>query len=213
MQLLNRSRPPDQRDEFRLTCIRSCLGAANADYCLTFNSWKQLIAPRQLFDASDALPKGAFTLAMRTRILSFNRPVKRRFVFRANTVSMRVSGETMQHEADFDPITTNPILSPGLASGGWHHLALSLDTATGVVQGFFDGQRTMNMTGVKANKTAAATFGGPGGINWFVLYEQYNWDVDPGTGAVTRALPRWSLPMHVWAWTLVVASVKVARSQ
>ena len=159
-----------------------CVCAA-ADYCLTFDAWTQLAAPRALFDPSDPLPKGAFTLALRAQLFSFNRPrTTKTLLMSNNNLMLETDGDSMRHQGAISSNSIDSIPSPGLASGGWHHVALSFDSATGIVQGFFDGKRTMNMTGFKTKETAVGTFG-PGAIDWFAVNQMLYFSVE-SSGAV-----------------------------
>ena len=44
-------------------------------------------------------------------------------------------------------------------SSGWHAVMVSFDSATGVLQAYFDGQLGVNKTGFKQGKSSAGTFG------------------------------------------------------
>ena len=161
----------------------NCVCAA-ADYCLAFDAWTQLAAPRSLFDPSDPLPKGAFTVALRAQLFSFNRPrTTKNLLMSNNKLNLEADSEFMRHQGSISSKSYDSIPSPGLASGGWHHVALSFDSATGIVQGFFDGKRTMNMTGFKTKETAVGTFG-PGAIDWFAVNQMLYFSVENTTGAV-----------------------------
>jgi hypothetical protein len=60
------------------------------------------------------------------------------------------------------------IPTSGGASSGWHHVAVSFDSATGVIKGYFDGRQRMTELSYKSGQQSIATFG-PGGIESFVL--------------------------------------------
>jgi hypothetical protein len=60
------------------------------------------------------------------------------------------------------------IPTSGGASFGWHHVAVSFDSATGVIKGYFDGRQRMTELSYKSGQWSIATFG-PGGIESFVL--------------------------------------------
>ena len=112
-----------------------------------------------------------------------NRPrVVKNLLMSNNKLNLETDGEFMRHQGAISSKSFDNIPSPGLASGGWHHVALSFDSATGIVQGFFDGKRTMKMTGFKTNVTAVGTFG-PGAIDWFVVNQMFYFSVED-TGAV-----------------------------
>ena len=112
-----------------------------------------------------------------------NRPrVVQNLLMSNNKLYLETDGEFMNHWAAISDKSIASIPSPGLASGGWHHVALSFDSATGIVQGFFDGKRTMNMTGFETNVTAVGTFG-PGAIDWFAVNQMLYFSVET-TGAV-----------------------------
>ena len=122
-------------------------------------------------------------MALRHQLFSFNRPrTTKNLLMSNNKLNLEADSEFMRHQGSLSSKSYDSIRSPGLASGGWHHVALSFDSATGIVQGFFDGKRTMNMTGFETNVTAVGTFG-PGAIDWFAVNQMLYFSVE-NNGAV-----------------------------
>jgi hypothetical protein len=63
-------------------------------------------------------------------------------------------------------------------SSGWHAVMVSFDSATGVLQAYFDGQLGVNKTGFKQGKSSAGTFG-PGLSSLRLAQPQLESRLDP----------------------------------
>ena len=113
-----------------------------------------------MFAAADVLPKGAFTVSFRFRLFA------RRQASGLNCLGVR-SGNLLSFATTTDGNSVyfdiyNEAFSlpaPGGYASGWHQVTVSFDSATGVVQAYFDGQLGLNRTGFKRGNPLAGTFG------------------------------------------------------
>ena len=168
-------------------------GTANleADYCITFQRLSDCAMPRTIFPdvgsavaEADDLPKGAMTISFRFRIFSRRQPeslscIGFRFQNRIGFAS------TLGGDLYFDLGDASfNIPTSGGASFGWHHVAVSFDSATGVIKGYFDGRQRMTELSYKSGQRSIATFG-PGGIESFVLNTYAFIERDASTNALS----------------------------
>ncbi len=113
-----------------------------------------------MFATADALPKGSLTVSFKFRLFA------RRQVHGVNCVGIRSAnllsfGTTTGGNAVYFDLDNEgfDIPAPGGYASGWHQVTVSFDSATGVLQAYFDGQLGVNKTGVKQGKPLAGTFG------------------------------------------------------
>ena len=113
-----------------------------------------------MFSAADVLPKGAFTVSFRFSLFA------RRQANGLNCLGIR-SGNLLSFATTADGNSVYfdifneafNLPAPGGYASGWHQVTVSFDSATGVVQAYFDGQLGLNRTGFKRGKPLAGTFG------------------------------------------------------
>jgi hypothetical protein len=113
-----------------------------------------------MFSAVDALPKGALTVSFKFQLFA------RRLVSSLNCIGIRkgnlLSFATTKEGNSVHVNLNNEAFdlpAPGSYSSGWHQVTVSFDSATGVVQAYFNGQLGVNRTGFKIGKSMAATLG------------------------------------------------------
>jgi hypothetical protein len=131
---------------------------------------------------ADDLPKGAMTISFRFRIFFRRQPLC--FIgFRFQTRLGFASTPGGDLYFDLGDASFN-IPTSGGASSGWHHVAVSFDSATGVVKGYFDGRQRMTELSYKSGQQSIATFG-RGGIESFVLNSYAFIDRDASTNSIS----------------------------
>ena len=153
------------------------------NHCLSFQKNTQWALPSAPFDASVTLPAGAFTVAFRFHLYGMNSP--RGFgtmLTYNNKLRFAVSSDMVFYIDLADKSFSIP--AAGGYGEGWHHVALSFDSATGLVQGFFDGELKLEKANFETGNTDAATFG-PNGIAWFSVFRYAYFDVSDGVWSVT----------------------------
>jgi hypothetical protein len=157
-----------ERFSFAPILVRILPPRVRQDYCLSFYGVTDFATPRSEFSEADDLPKGAMTISFRFRIFSRRQPES------LSCIAVRcqnrlgfavVPGGDLYF--DLGDASFN-IPTSGSASFGWHHVAVSFDSATGVIKGYFDGRQRMTELSYKSGQQSIATFG-PGGIESFVL--------------------------------------------
>ena len=128
-----------------------------------------------MFSAADTLPKGSLTVSFKFRLFG------RRLaglgcigIKAANLLSFATTASGNTVYLDFDNEALD-IPAPGGYSTGWHQLLVAFDSATGILQAYFDGQLGVNRTEFKQGKSLAGTFG-------------------PGSCLLGSQLPFWQLP-------------------
>jgi hypothetical protein len=114
---------------------------------------------RSMFSTVDPLPKGACTVSFKFHLFA------RRLVS-LNCIGIRwgnllsfattKDGNSVYFDLNNEAFD---IPAPGGYSSGWHQVTVSFDSATGVVQAYFNGQLGVNRTGFKIGKSMAATLG------------------------------------------------------
>ena len=113
-----------------------------------------------MFSSADALPKGAFTVSFKFHL--FARRQRKAIcslgIRYANLLSFGTTpgGDALYFDIDNEALD---LPAPGGYSSGWHQVTVSFDSATGVLQAYFDGQLGLNKTGFKQGKSLAGTFG------------------------------------------------------
>jgi hypothetical protein len=115
---------------------------------------------RSMFSAADPLPAGSLTLSFKFRLFA------RRLASGVNAIGPKSSnllsfGTTQTGETLYFDLLNEAfdLPAPGGYSSGWHQVIVSFDSATGVLQAYFDGQLGVNKTGFKQGKHLAGTFG------------------------------------------------------
>jgi len=138
------------------------------DNSLTFYRMTDVALPRFEFSDSDDLPKGAMTVSFRFRIFSRRQPTSLSCIgIRFQNLLGFASKADGDLYFDIGDASFN-IPTSGAASFGWHHVAVSFDSATGVIKGYFDGRQRMTEASYKLGQRSLATFG-LGAIESFVL--------------------------------------------
>ena len=115
---------------------------------------------RSMFSAVDALPKGALTVSFKFHLLA------RRLVSSLNLIGIK-SGNLLSFATTKDGNSVYfdlnneafDLPASGGYSSGWHQVTVSFDSATGVVQAYFNGRLGVNRTGFRIGKPVAATLG------------------------------------------------------
>ena len=115
---------------------------------------------RSMFSTVDALPKGALTVSFKFQLFA------RRLVSSLNLIGIK-SGNLLSFATTKDGNSVYFDLSNeafdlpanGGYSSGWHQVTVSFDSATGVVQAYFNGRLGVNRTGFRIGKPVAATLG------------------------------------------------------
>ena len=157
-----------ERFSFAPILVRVLPPRVRQDYCMSFYGVTDFATPRSEFSEADDLPKGAMTISFRFRIFSRRQPE-----------SLSNMGVRFQNRLSFAVVPNGDLYfdlgdasfnipTSGGASFGWHHVAVSFDSATGVIKGYFDGRQRMTELSYKSGQRSIATFG-PGGIESFVL--------------------------------------------
>jgi hypothetical protein len=157
-----------RRFSFAPIVVRILPARDRPDYGVTFFRVTDFALPRSTFSEADELPKGAMTISFRFRIFSRRQPT-----------SLSCIGIRFQNRISFAVVPGGDLYfdlgdasfnipTSGNTSFGWHHMAVSFDSATGVVKGYFDGQHRMTEVSYKPGQPSVATFGS-GGIESFVL--------------------------------------------
>lgn len=136
-------------------------GATPADYCLAFQRVSDYAMPAAVFSEVDRLPKAALTVAFKFRLLARRQPSTATQVgFRSASSGGLLGFGTMPSGDAFNVDFGSgglTIPAPGGFSFGWHHVAVSFDSAEGVLRGYFDGVLTANKS--YAGKVPTVTFG------------------------------------------------------
>jgi hypothetical protein len=108
--------------------------------------------------SGDALPKGAMTVSFKFCLFA-RRVLRAPIGIRYNNKLSFMTTETGNAVYfDFDDESVD-LPAPGGYSSGWHQVIVSFDSATGVLQAYFDGQLGVDKTGFKQGKSSAGTFG------------------------------------------------------
>jgi hypothetical protein len=113
-----------------------------------------------MFRAADALPKGSLTVAFKFRVFA-RRQVNAVNVIGIKSANLLSFGTTAAGNSVYFDLMNEAfdLPAPGGYASGWHQVTVSFDSATGVLQGYFDGQLGVNKTGVKQGKALAGTLG------------------------------------------------------
>ncbi len=178
----------------------------DADYCITFQQPSDFAMPRTMFSdvgsyfsEADDLPKGAMTISFRFRIFSRRQPE-----------SMSCIGVRFQNRLSFAVVpggdlyfalgdaSFNIPTSDGI-SFGWHHVAVSFDSATGVIKGFFDGELGMTKLSYKQGQHSLGTFG-LGGIESLVLNSYGFIERDASTNSLSGSNRPFAAPLSFAVW-------------
>jgi hypothetical protein len=113
-----------------------------------------------MFSTIDALPKGALTVSFKFHLFA------RRLVSSLNCIGIRWGNllsfaTTKDGNSVYFDLNNEAFDLPanGGYSSGWHQVTVSFDSATGIVQAYFNGQLGVNRTGFKIGKSMAATLG------------------------------------------------------
>jgi hypothetical protein len=139
------------------------------------------------FSEADDLPKGAMTISFRFRIFARRQPTGLSFFgvrFQNRIGFATVPGGDLYF--DLGDASFN-IPTSGGTSFGWHHVAVSFDSATGVIKGYFDGRQRMTEVSYKLGQQSLATFGS-GGIESFVLNSYAFIERDASTSSLSGSL-------------------------
>ena len=113
-----------------------------------------------MFSAADALPKGGMTVSFKFCLFARRLPKSLATIGikSANLLSFTTTptGNAVYFDLDNDGFD---IPAPGGYSSGWHQVTVSFDSATGVLQAYFDGHLGVNKTGFRQGKSSTGTFG------------------------------------------------------
>jgi hypothetical protein len=173
-----------ERFSFAPILVRVLPPRVRKDYCMSFYGVTDFATPRSEFSEADDLPKGVMTISFRFRIFSRRQPE-----------SLSNMGVRFQNRLSFAVVPNGDLYfdlgdasfnipTSGGASSGWHHVAVSFDSATGVVKGYFDGRQRMTELSYKSGQQSIATFG-RGGIESFVLNSYAFIDRDASTNSIS----------------------------
>ena len=121
---------------------------APGDYCLAFQRVSDYAMPVSVFSEEDPLPKVSMTISFKFRILARRQPTATTMVgFRSSSAGGLLGFGTMPSgdalNVDFGAGGAT-IPAPGGYNFGWHHVAMSVDAAEGLLVGYFDGIGTVN---------------------------------------------------------------------